>query len=213
MHELEKNLSLNVPDLITFICLFYYYQFEYFTLHGPRIQLNAQNNIATVIDEEFDDTHTVYGNIAIDCNEKVICEWKIKILKFNSNDFIYFGIDSSNKSKADEDFSNTSLVDYVYYAFGTDSNTYSNGNAHRVFGYKHWNHEGAKLEVADTVTIELDTMNKKLKFLINDNDLKIEYCDQELILKDQVYHLAIALSENGATVELVNFEIKQSEKK
>ena len=222
IHESEKNLSLTIPDLITFVCIFYYYQWEYFTVHGPRIELNEMKNIATARDTQHEDGlitageqhNTVYGNIAIDASKQLIYEWTIKILSTQSdesNENIYIGIDSSNKSRFDMDFSEyAGDIDHAYYAFGTDSTIYSNGNAGRRWNYKSYDDPKAVLDDGDTVIMELDTMNNKLRYFINDIDLDIEYCNENLIVENEIFYLAIALGCEGASVELIHFEIKDS---
>ena len=218
MHESEKNLSLTIPDLITFICMFYYYQFEYFTDHGDFITLNDDRTIAQISDNISHVTaHSVYGNIKIDKSlGNVILLWTLKVITLANqdgmDDDLYLGIDSSNKSETHSDFSDYQR--YTYYALGSDQAKWTNINSEpdswndgkRDNGYVVY---GEYLKDGDIVRMEVNIPTESIKFYINDIDHGIAF--DSIFSNDgtQFFHLAIAIARKGTKIQLTDFEMRQ----
>ena len=218
IHETEKELSLTIPDLITTICIFYYYQFEHFTVCGPRIEINKNGNIATVVVDisqlpEVDSKNTVYGFMPIDeSNGLLKYIWEFKIHKGSEWEDIYIGIDSSNKKCINKDFSEELFIDlyddveeyfdYTYYAWGTDSNQYTNGGKLNESNESEESIQG--IEEGDMIKMELNVTDRTLMYYKNGVYAQVAF--HGLLLKNQVYHLAIALESKETCIELINFE-------
>ena len=59
-----NNPCYNIPDLVSYICLIYYYISEYFTVYGSCIQYNEQTNTITNIgDDGYSFPNTGYGKL------------------------------------------------------------------------------------------------------------------------------------------------------
>ena len=61
--DAEKSFALTIPELISIICIFYYYHFERFSRHGDKIAIDDEMNIATKITKNG--FNTVYGDFEI----------------------------------------------------------------------------------------------------------------------------------------------------
>ena len=203
VREIEKELSLTIPDLITVICIFYYYHFERFTTHGVNIELNKQQTIATKKQGSKFDTRTVYGAIGIDLHCKANkYVWTFKILSLPSSgewsDAIYIGIDNSNKSFIEDDFivpeeSTTSLM----YAWGTDHYKYSSRGG-TIYSKINWKND-------DIIGMELDINKKSLTFYLNGVDQGIAFENVNLDY-ERKYHMAVGMLDAGTSIELISFE-------
>ena len=73
----NDNVYYNIPSLVTYLCLNFYWIREYFTDHGEMIQLNKDKNIAKQHKYGYGN---VYGNITID-NKPCIYIWTFKVIK------------------------------------------------------------------------------------------------------------------------------------
>ena len=68
IRQTGKEFSLLIPELISIICILYYYHFERFTLHGNQIKANESGTVATALRAATGTNwiyNTIYGNIAI----------------------------------------------------------------------------------------------------------------------------------------------------
>ena len=108
IRELSKShaFDLNIPLVIKYFCLQYYFINEYFTRHGNNIAItNSQgtnNNLDIMKVKKFGVKGTVYGNINIDISydEHI---WKF-IVNVDTESALRIGIDSSNKRWINNDF-------------------------------------------------------------------------------------------------------------
>ena len=106
-HEIEKQISHFVPEVIISYCILYYYFAEQFTNHGQYIQLNQDKTIAKYINDTNKNTkaNTVYGSIKIEKSLHTKLVWTLKILKgttIRGLSRMHIGIDSSNKTRTDD---------------------------------------------------------------------------------------------------------------
>ena len=85
VRSMEKQLSLcNVPALISYITLDYYYHNEYFAKYGKQVKLS--NNNMTVTKQETLETkcshqNKTYGNIWIGSICPQIVKWTLRVSK------------------------------------------------------------------------------------------------------------------------------------
>ena len=207
MHQTERELSFTIPDLITTICIFYYYQFEHFSVCGQRIGINENGNIATVVmddDKVKSRKNTVYGSIPI-CESYGALKyiWEFKIHKCSWREDIYIGIDSSNKQCINTDFSDEfmddeTIGDYLFYAWGTDANQYSNATDLDEDS----NGKPEAIQQGDIIKMEINITNRTLIYYKNG---KVTVSFTGLSFEEHVYHLAIALESEETSIELTNF--------
>ena len=189
-HLLPNNNSYyNIPSLVEHICIIYCWIPEYFSDHGHVITLNDNKNIAK---NKHNDGQTVYGNCDI-VDNTMLYQWTFKII---GSEYIYIGIDSSNKNYINTDFSEPYINSYDFYAYNSVGKIYSRNNVGREWknGFKR----------GDIVKMEVDAMNKTLSFYINDEYQGIAV--QNIDFENKKYNMAIYLYDNRNEIELMDFQ-------
>ena len=62
-----------IPSIVVAICILYYHVKEYFTSHGPHIELSDNNSVASVVHTKNDSYYDLaFGNIKITPNANCI---------------------------------------------------------------------------------------------------------------------------------------------
>eukprot|EP01084_Bolivina_argentea_P165237 287087_1 len=92
----------NIPLLVQYLCIAYYWIQEKFTVHGDQINVDVSNKIKGCNDCETAKYNTTYGNKIIDINDKSIntYQWTFKLLNMTRREHnidlpICIGIDAS----------------------------------------------------------------------------------------------------------------------
>eukprot|EP01084_Bolivina_argentea_P231709 390670_1 len=186
----------NIPPIINWICLQYFWEREYFTSHHPGLKLNETNDIVTCnFPLSTSRVFTIFGNILIGFDNNTLYEWKIKILyldtsKYKNDNDIGIGI-ASHKAAVRGHFLDQCKPSYCYLSNGfiesSDGSTYLYGE---------------KYKTNDTITMQLNLKRKMLKFYVNNKDqgivkLKIDY--------KKLYYLAIALEHQNTSMQIFAF--------
>ena len=87
VRSMESQLShYNVPVLISYVVLSYYFHGEYFAKYGDKVQLsNDRMTVTKIIDKSMWNKYnnTTYGNIWIESNVNQIAKWKLKLSSNN----------------------------------------------------------------------------------------------------------------------------------
>ena len=194
--ENEDNPYYNIPSLVFVITMLYYYNPEYFTVHGDYILLNGDGNVASA---SFDiPRNTVYGNVFITkfCKGKYI--WTFNIVKSNKNVIIAIGIDSSNKKFANSTFNSfdnaSAYYAYQCWAEGTDDPARRVHNG-RVDDMQCNVAYGAVFsDKACQIKMELDMDHKRLKYYVDGKDQGIAFCNI-CFKNDEKYSMCISMDE------------------
>ena len=76
--SVSLNLMMNIPDLIIFIIMHYFYDIEHFTVCSVDLELDEDTNIITNTEHGV---HTAYGNIDISIYNNSIYKWTFKIIR------------------------------------------------------------------------------------------------------------------------------------
>ena len=202
IRQVERiNLFCNVPIIIQFICLLYYYIPEFFTKYNEsRIKLDDSKKIMSYywyIDTTTTSPNTVYGNIQINNNYHSKYIWTIKILSCNE-DPILIGIDSSNKEYINNNFS-FAHVDVTHYAFRISNGQCLLSSKDDISVYCDY-----QIKNGDIIQMELNSKDKNLKLNINDIDKGIAFNKIDLNVKN--IYFAICIRSNSQSVELFKFE-------
>ena len=109
----QSELKLNIPMMIQYLFLMYYWIQEKFTKHGKLIEMDASckrisSYIASSKRMDFDLYNTAYGNNVININDVSISmyKWRFKVISRPVCEPIRIGIDSSlnSEKKIDYDF-------------------------------------------------------------------------------------------------------------
>ena len=195
----EENSYYNIPSLVIFTCLAYYYNTEYFSKYGEAIELNDEKD---TISNETWSGYTAYGQIDIFDGECAKFEWEFYVI--NLDDYIAIGIDSSNKGYTEQEFHDCDNKN-AYYAYESDSPyglIYSYQKSHSPPKIQEM-YGNYLLEKGDTIKMELNVVDKTLKFYINDKDQGIAFKHIDFT-DNKRYNMAVMLTKSK--VKLINFQ-------
>ena len=206
----DQSIYYNIPSLVFIIITLYYYNPEYFTIHGDYMKLNDAKNIVEkrsagrsirLYGDSF--ANSVYGNILINKSSTGKHIWTFNIIKPNVGGIMVIGIDSSNKKFPNDDSigseANNKTAYYGYqskpvwidwdddviksirvFNSNVDENKYP-----KYYGdiYSHDSNE---------VKMELNMNTKTLKYYVNGKDQGIAF--KNICFKnDEQYSMCITL--------------------
>ena len=116
----ENKLSLfcNVPSMIPYLCLLYYFHGEYFEKVGDDINISKDKRTITKVVESLKFKNTSYGQIWIDPKVPQIAKWKFMINKMlgPAQELIFNRLNEDCNHRLYE-------CDYPNYAFDTNGAT------------------------------------------------------------------------------------------
>ena len=198
-----KQLSLrNVPALISYIALNYYYHNEYFAKYGQQVQLSNNNMTITkqeILEDKEDIDNTTYGNTWIDSVIPQIVSWR---LQMSVDNHILFGLFSKD-IRIDEDcvFDDD---DKPFYAFENDGTlSYEDGNGTEC---ETDNYNWSEL-LEDQWSLILNTEDKTIS-LQKDKSSEIIAIYENIQTGNSIkYKLGINLYEKDDNVSLIDFDL------
>ena len=215
-----KELSIDIPVMIQYVILLYYWIEEKFKFHGDCIKIAHPNRLSTDIskinNENNESYNAIYGNNVIDINDTSIVKyiWSIKYEK-QSAWAIRFGIDSEkdykqylHRSFTDDYFPSRSTSDKLVYAFSTAGYTFTTKNR--------WQESNAYGELGDANKGDIHT----IELILNVQDRKLsvncmgrlETVGENIDLENNRFNFAVSMSlskEHSDIVELVDFKTIQ----
>eukprot|EP01084_Bolivina_argentea_P130047 229608_1 len=202
-----RRFQDKAPSIIQYLCLCYYLDMDYFSKHASHFTVNDRRDIVTSMLKlgkyGFQKWGSVYGDVAITNDSPVKFRWTFKILQsqFFRSDMssIYIGIDSSNKTHYEGYFWNNVLNRNNWYAYGGSS----------PYRYCDWiDYEnipkGKPIRKDDIIKMEVNVVDKTISYTVNEEDLGIIF--DNIILEKRTYNLAICLTEENDSVQIINFE-------
>ena len=83
-NENKMALFCNIPSMICYLCLSYYYHGEYFEKAGDDLQISNDKMTITKVSNKVNWLNTAYGKTWIDSNIDQIAEWKFKMNKLEN---------------------------------------------------------------------------------------------------------------------------------
>ena len=197
-----QKLSLrNVPALISYITLNYYYHNEYFAKFGQQVAL-SNNNMAITKQETPEDKegteNTTYGDTWIDSAIPQIAIWT---LQMSVNHFILFGIFSKD-TRLDEDCA-CDDDDKPYYAIENDGTRwFKDGNGNQCEADYKW-----KELLKDKLILILNTENKTIS-VQKDKSSEIVLVYKNIQTGNGIkYKLGINLYAEDDSVTLIDFDL------
>lgn len=162
----KNNPYYNIPSLIKYVVIYYYYQREIFNKHGKLIKLTENNTVATK--EKAKIYNNVFGSTSIDFSKNIIYKWEFKILDLDkyAPNHIGIGICCQDDIKPhhyrcfiDENDCKENIRLLCWNTGGTEcTNNYSVSNDRLPF-----------IE-DDIVKMELNTTQKTFTFTVNDKE-------------------------------------------
>eukprot|EP01084_Bolivina_argentea_P088147 159148_1 len=183
-------LELNMPDLITFTCLSFYYISEYFAKAGTNVEISCnETKIEKICSGHWGNIS--YGNIKITSHSKGIYKWYLKIIKCRWH--IIVGIASS-------------ITPYSSFWKGHQYGYWTTGKKVSDHGNIEY---GMHFHDNDIVCMELDIQSQhqnKLTFYVNDKSQGVAF-DGINFDSDQTYRLAVSIYHPTACIELIKFTV------
>ena len=192
--NIQKSMTLTIPDPIIFIILSFYYFPEYFKDFAQSIfQYVGNNKDDKKIIKSISDNRpwsSIYGNVLISSHKKQKYVWKFRINKFK--DPILIGI-SSTYDVDKRFFVSNDGYNYCYYSNGEKVSHSNHNDYSQPFGEN------------DIITMILDCNLKQLSFHKNDDDLGVAYDNIECG-EDIKYKMAMYIYYKNVEVELLEFK-------
>eukprot|EP01084_Bolivina_argentea_P120909 214336_1 len=187
-----------IPDLVRYICLWYYYIPAYFECLGPKISYRKDSEKMEIFKNPIGATvsSSYAAPIIPSFNNPTIYEWKIKVVKMRPYS-ISIGIDDAKCLSLDGPFTGRNKTTSNYGLIGATGELQCLVGD-RINGY-------AKRVITDgtIVTMILNLNAKTLQYMINGVDCGIAYKD--IRCKPELeYRMAVRMFSN-TSVRLVSF--------
>ncbi len=205
---IRRNTS-NLPEGIIKFILLYYYDDEYFDIYTEDIVLSPDRK--TVLDKGSDDWHnTIYGKHSILSTEAKICKWYLKLGKSQ----MFYGVaPGSHPYKWIIDIGICSDFDLKmkcytleygestkFYSYHSKQciNSHQDPNKYIDYGER-WYRPG------DTICIELNLVEKIIKFHLNGQDQGVAFENVEC--GDDIYYkLAVTIYHKFTQLTIVKYD-------
>ena len=224
------ELSIQIPQMIQYLFILYYWIQEKFTDYGDYLKLDDSSNIVTNISKNITeyDWNTIYGNHVINVDDTSISEytWKIKILTLSTNiwlrdeslavilnrpelikhtsfsDSIMMGLDSTNIRT---NLGITRVTSYItpHSLFYYDGESEISSSEYKSKNLK--DEIAVSLKCNDIIELKVNIKNKKLIFYKNNImiDEPITFTGYE----NNNYNFAISLN-TSTSIQLIEFVAK-----
>ena len=201
--RVQKESLLNIPLMINYLCLAYYFHGEYFEKCGNNLEISNGDATLTKTGKSRNWKDTAYLKIWIKSNIKQIASWKFRMDKIPDCDacfeniYIYF-VSADNRMNDDC----ACLADVPYYGFGNRKAT----DARAIVGEVEHG-LGPGFDQGDIITISLDTSRAIIQAKMLDEDAKIIY--KGIDINDQIqYKIAVQLWGENTSITLLDFSLK-----
>eukprot|EP01084_Bolivina_argentea_P037159 68702_1 len=200
VREIQEKLSLpNIPILISYLCLSYYYHNEYFSKSGHQIEISNDKMSIKKITGDCNYKNTTYCNTWIQSTSNKIAKWTFKTNKYceDINGGFYICFVSNYDDKINEDCSVYELKYMPNYAF------YPTCDEVIVFD----NDQG------EDVMDEYIDLSKQFTIVLNLKQKTIGYESSNIIKNIEIgndikYKLAINIYETGCGISLIDFDLQ-----
>ena len=188
-HKAEKQLSiLNVPAMISYLCLCYYFQENYFEKCQGNIKVSQDKKTVTYITGDSPDNTFAECKTSINRSVGQLTKWTLKINKISAAHRMKFWIFTKRSDRHLED-------DIYLFDGGNITNTDGPGNAYRV---------PRNLKTGDILTIILNTKDRTIGFIKNKEELKIIWRNIR-VDSDFAYNLRVQLKTHKDSVSMIHF--------
>eukprot|EP01084_Bolivina_argentea_P076375 138409_1 len=216
--------NIHIPLDIVLMCALYYYNPEYFTVHGSNMILKDKDStVESMVESNFQSimftANTAYGKVEINKSDFIKCIWNFQIEKWDKKNTIVIGI-AINKQNAEGIFIDEYIsittgrsaicgYNYGYRIDDTESEIYVT-KVHLAVGgscslkTESFEDYGCIWNVGDMIAMELNVQNRTLKYYVNSTDQGIAV--ENVSFGDNVkYVMAVAFNGNAA-IKLISFK-------
>ena len=197
VRSMESKLCLdNIPALISYITLNYYYHNEYFAKFGKQVKLSNNNMTVTKFEQlkkrqYF--SNTTYGNIWIDSNIPQIATWTLKMPNAT------FGVGMRSK---DDNVDLWQGCKPYYVLDLEDSCEHDDDDNESKF--QDW--DDLDYLIGAEISVILDTMNRTIVFKVKKSSSIVAEYSKIQIGEKIKYKLGIHLYDIKDTVSLIDFD-------
>ena len=197
----ENNLSLfcNVPDMVTHLCLSYYFHGEYFEKAGDDIKISNDKMTVTKIAGPADWNNSSYGKQWINSSISQIVEWKFKVNKMECG--IYICLVSCDNRLNEDCIGYKNKMDFPNYGFHSGGGVNTRDEITTSWSMKN----SFKFVENDIISMILDTKQGHL-FLQNAQGEKSVVVRTIKSDPEIRYKMAVSLENKSDSVSLVDFK-------
>ena len=210
----DHNNYNNIPSLVFMIITLFYYNPEYFTIHGDHMILNDDKSIIKMLYYGSGSINLVYGNIVINKSSTQKRIWTFNIMKPNVDATMVISIDSSNKKFANGESIGSKANNATSYYGNQSHNDVSialrDDDSIRVYNstvdeneYPYYYGEVYSDYIGE-VKMDLNMNLKTLKYYVNERDQGIAFKDI-CFKNDEQYSMCITLDDE-MTVKLSDYQ-------
>ena len=215
----ENNLSLfcNVPSMISYLCLSYYFHGEYFEKVANDVNVSNDKMTITKISNTNNWKNTSYGKTWIDSIIPQIVEWKFKINKMltGASGGIFLCVVSMD-DRLNEDCNEKKNIKIDYPNYGFNSNGFTSVNdsngAHKSGEWKWYNFPSLMEKKwsnhyyeGDIMSMIINTKSRVIYFQ-KQGGTKVPVIENITISKDTKYKMAVSFYYNSCSVSLIDFK-------
>eukprot|EP01083_Nonionella_stella_P180871 646189_1 len=203
--ENNHNSFYNIPELVTMICLQYFYTMEYFESHQIGCALSRDLQSAKSTRESG--WHSCFGRHAIESKSNVHVAWDIKVSLARDSNWYIIGITSNPCDQSIPFQRNTKNMNYAYYI--------QNNQAFCKYQSKEYGDFTPFKSCKEVmVRMELDLQSKTLSFCLSKTNKWFNHKKYQGIMygniqkRDNVkYSLALSLYGSDSKATIQNFQM------
>ena len=185
------NPYYNIPSLVVYLCLDYYCPRECFHQIGPKMTTNEDKNIVMMKKDGDYSYNTAYGQITTDPAMNCIYKWDIKVTNIGSG---VLGIGLCNIEHMIDECFMTGNHCVAYWVGGIEGPD-----------MKYTKNTPPKFDTNDTISVEINTKDKILKYYNNNQDVGDIEWENYKFDWSKCYCLAVSIMDHGS-VKLLSFQ-------
>ena len=201
LNDNKYCLFKHIPNVINYLCTFYYFEFEHFDIIGEGISLSDDKTTITKIAETgvYDNT-TFSSSIISSMNSNIECKWSLKIVKSKER-LITIGIAPYKKDMMNTSLWNSKSLHYLYNGWIGYKSYIDDKGKSKSTKY------GSEFGEGDIVDIYINLKSKIITFYVNGKSQGVAFTKIESE-SDLKYRLFVSMHDRNDSVSLIKFEKK-----
>ena len=198
--EAQKLVRPNqIPMAISYLCLVYYYQYDYFDkCDDDALEINQQKDTVTVV-QEIEGIGTVYGNMYImETKPPIIYSWTFETsaTPVGMEMVPMVGISDSTEPIHWSDYGEN--VDwFVFYGKSNQIDSQSNGEHATTFK------DYGTFKNGDNIKMEINTKKQTVRYYINEKDQGIAF--ENIDFRTKKFKFIVMIHRKDYKVKLIDF--------
>ena len=207
-NEDELSLFCNIPSMISYLCLSYYFHGECFEKAGDDIKISKDKTTVTKVNKKTNYFNTSYGKTWIDTQIPQIVEWKFKIIKMENVSLkktsIYLCLVSRDNTLNDD--CNMNMAEQPNFGFPNHGQLCKRDT--KAIRVRNVGREQINFVEGDIISMILDTNSRKLYFqrIGKQRVCYVKNISCGLRIK---YKMAVSLQHKLNSVSLIDFKCNE----